>query len=543
MIHVGESPLWGGYSRPGDSRAVHDCYFQRAVNDSQIPQLWAYVNDLSFAPGSTAYLHVCTTVTTFNVVIYRDGAVKQGVFEKTGVAGLFHETPDDCSVYGCRWPVALEIPIDGSWPSGCYIVELTAENEDGTHLSHDHMFLVRPGSGDREGRVLLVAATGTWTAYNDWGGSNHYEGLTGENGDRFSPVLSLDRPYAKGFVKLPHEAPRIPLKEPPAMGAPLVYPHMEWAYANGYSKKYASAGWASYERHYVHWLETQGYAVDMISEQDLQFRPELTEGYDCMTFIGHNEYWSWEMRDTVEAYVEKGGNVARFAGNFLWQIRLENEGRTQVCYKYIAREEDPIRNTDQSHLTTICWDAPEVGRPGAATFGLTGLRGVYAGWGGCCPRGAGGFTVYRPDHWMFEGADIYYGDVLGASSRVFGYEVDGADHIVKDGLPHATGADGAPENLEIVAMGLSSVFEADHENGSDPFIGAEDAEFAAKAIHGTATPEQVDRYKRGTGMIALYNRGKGCILTAGTCEWVAGLIDRDPQVERVTHNILKRFLK
>ena len=86
----------------------------------------------------------------------------------------------------------------------------------------------------------------------------------------------------------------------------------------------------------------EGYALDIISQTDLHFRPELLEGYACVALIGHDEYWSWEMRDAIDAYVERGGHVARFAGNFMWQIRLENEGRTQVCYKYIAREEDPL---------------------------------------------------------------------------------------------------------------------------------------------------------------------------------------------------------
>lgn len=34
------------------------------------------------------------------------------------------------------------------------------------------------------------------------------------------------------------------------------YPYMEWAYAYGYSKKYASAGWASYERRFARWAES-----------------------------------------------------------------------------------------------------------------------------------------------------------------------------------------------------------------------------------------------------------------------------------------------
>ena len=34
-----------------------------------------------------------------------------------------------------------------------------------------------------------------------------------------------------------------------------------------------------------------------------------------MLSVGHDEYWSWEMRDAVEGFVAAGGNVAFFSGN------------------------------------------------------------------------------------------------------------------------------------------------------------------------------------------------------------------------------------
>lgn len=49
-------------------------------------------------------------------------------------------------------------------------------------------------------------------------------------------------------------------------GEMVRYPYMEWAYAYGYSKKYASSGWASYERHFARWAESQGYAFDVITD-------------------------------------------------------------------------------------------------------------------------------------------------------------------------------------------------------------------------------------------------------------------------------------
>jgi hypothetical protein len=36
--------------------------------------------------------------------------------------------------------------------------------------------------------------------------------------------------------------------------------------------------------------------------------------------------------------------------------------------------------------------------------------------------------------------------------------------------------------------------------------------------------------------------GKGSVFNAASCEWVAGLIARDPFVEKVTCNVLERFV-
>jgi len=158
--------------------------------------------------------------------------------------------------------------------------------------------------------------------------------------------------------------------------------------------------------------------------------------------------------------------------------------------------------------------------------------------------GAGGFTIYRDDHWAFDGAGVGYGDVLGAQSRIFGYEVDGLDYRFEDGLPYPTCTDGAVPEIEILAMGLATNIEADHGIwGETPYIGSADAAFKAQVLFGAVTPETLDACKRGNGMIISWPRGKGEIFTAATCEWVAGLIRQDRQVEQITRNVLGRFGK
>lgn len=515
-------------------QAVFGRYFESPANLApDAPFLWVYVDSHTYAPGDDVTVHLSTSVKRLHATVIRDGATPITVLTRTNIAGMAHGTPDQASVEGCDWPGGFSFRIDPAWTSGGY--KLLLWSEENSRLTAETIFIVRPEAGNGKGRILFIPPTATWSAYNDWGGSNHYEGITGPNRDQYSPIVSANRPFAKGFVSLPPDAPRVALDYVPELMAPPRYPHMEWAWRTGHSKKYASSGWASYDRHVFQWQERQGYAVDLITQTDLQYRPDLLTSYPLLVFAGHDEYWSWEMRDAVDAYVESGGHVARFAGNFMWQIRLEDEGRRQVCYKYRAAAEDPVAGTDRGHLLTTSWEHTAVGRPGALTFGLNATRGVYTGWGGCVARGARGFPIYRPEHWCFAGTGLGYGDVLGGHAHVFGYEVDGLDYTIRGGLPYPSGEDKIPDGLSILALGMASNIEV-----GDGFLADDDARFAAEVLYGSA--DEVEKTKRGSGMIVNFAKGKGEVFHAGSAEWVAGLIRRDAGIEAVTHNVLRRYL-
>jgi len=442
---------------------------------------------------------------------------------------------------GCNWPVAHVWRVPDDAASGFYRVAAWTQRADGSRFLQHHFFVVRPDPAmPRAGRFLLILTTSTWIAYNDWGGSNAYDGVDGPDGNAFSPVLSTCRPWTRGLVWLPPGAPR--LCDTTTRGpwdAPR-YPTKEFAFSNGFAQYYASAGWAQFERHFVVWAEAEGYAFDMITQHDLHFRPEILEGYTCLVIVGHDEYWTREMRETIDRFVEDGGGCARFAGNFYWQIRFEDEGRRQVAYKSRARDEDPA----PAHLRTGPWEDPEIGWPGAATFGVNGMRGVYASWGGFAPRGVRGFTVYRPGHWCFEGLDMHYGDLLGHDAGIFAYEVDGLEHTFRYGLPYPTHEDGAPHDLEII--GLSpAVFAEEMHVGEGHRYYLKDGGIASKArlLSGEATPEAIDRHQYGCGVIVSFPKGKGEVFCAGASEWVSGLAKQDFYVQGVTRNVLDRFLR
>lgn len=523
--------------------AVFGHRYERAGAAGARGELWCYSDAIAYPPGSLVRLCVSSTVSSCRLVVARDGASAVPVLEREVQDVRWQDAPEQCSVTGCGWAPTLEFRIGEDWPSGAYRLTLTADSPAGGDLRAHHLIIVRPLPGRKAGRILQVAASGSWTAYNTWGGSNHYQGITGPKRNQYATTVSLERPWCRGFIALPEDAPRVPLDGDPPPGAAPRYPHLEWAFANDYSNKYASAGWASYDRHFLRWAEHAGYAVDLASQHELHFSPEILEGYSCIVFVGHDEYWTWEMRDAVDRYVERGGRVARFAGNFMWQTRLERQGRAQVCYKYRARAEDPVYRSADPSRTTGSWEARETGRPGAATFGLNATNGLYAGWGACAPRGVRGFPVYRPEHWAFAGTGLCYGDLLGAQGHAFGYEVDGLDYVIREGLPEPTAISGAPPGLEILALGLSALKEERVDLPlDDRFLSDDDARYVAEIRLGEHSGAAIDRVKRGAGMIVHFTRGTGEVFHAGSCEWVAALKRRDPMVERVTANVLNRFL-
>ncbi|MEQ8813476.1 MAG: hypothetical protein RLO51_29070 [Thalassobaculum sp.] len=518
-------------------------WYEAPREDPAVPEVYTYTDAMSYAPGAEVGFHSSSTAGRWSLEIWRDGARPVLVHEAADLPGAFHPTPEQAYRTGCGWPVAYRWTLPADLGSGFYRVVSSCDQGGGSRFVQHHFFVVTPADPEpAKGRFLLILPTSTWIAYNDWGGANSYDGIDGPDGNQFSPELSFQRPWTRGLVWLPPGAPRLcdPVKRGP-WEAPR-YPTKEWAYTNGFAQYFASAGWAQFDRHFVVWAEREGYAFDMITQSDLHYRPEILQRYGTAVIVGHDEYWTAEMRRSVDAFVEAGGRMARFAGNFLWQVRLEDEGRRQVCYKARAHDEDPVAGGAAADRLTCAWEDPAVNWPGAATFGVNGMRGVYASWGGFVPRGSRGFTVYRHRHWAFAGTDTHYGDVIGGEAGIFAYEVDGLDYTFRDGLPYPTHTDGAPEGLEILAM-APAMFVEDMHDGEGFRYYLKDAGLARKAaMFGTTDPEGIDRHRYGCGMVVSMRRGRGEVFTAGSCEWLTGLAKGDFYTQQITRNVIDRFL-
>jgi hypothetical protein len=517
-------------------------WYDAPREDPSWPEVHTYTDDMSYAPGDTVVFRTSTHAKEWSIEIVRDGLNPQPVHRKDGLPGQFHPAPKDAYKNGCNWPESYSWTIPKDTRSGFFKVMSTCLRPDGSRYVQFHFFVVRPTSETKTAKLLMLLPTSTWMAYNDWGGANSYYGIDGESGDQFSPVLSLQRPWSRGMVWLPEGAPRIanePVPDP--LSAPR-YHIKEWAWAYGFTYFYAAAGWAQFDRHFVCWAEQEGIAFDMITQHDHHFRPEILDQYKAVVIVGHDEYWTYEMRQSMERYVEKGGKLARFGANFFWQIRLEDEGRRHIVYKSRAVTEDPVRGTDKAHLLTTAWDSKAVDWPSATTVGVSGVQGVFASWGGFAPRNCKGFTVYRPDHWVFDGTQLCYSDVFGAEANIFAYEVDGLDYTFRHGLPYPTGADGSPTDITILAMSLAVNAEGMFgQEGVRYYMGDGPARGSARRQFGDDAPDSIEKGKYGSGMLVHMERGRGEVVCAGTCEWIMGLKRNDFFTTKITRTVLDRF--
>jgi hypothetical protein len=319
--------------------------------------------------------------------------------------------------------------------------------------------------------------------------------------------------------------------------------HVGYLTLNHLSPWAGSAGWPDWEDPFLRWAEAEGIEVGVCANADLERHPEVLDGAALYLSVGHDEYWSAGMRDTVEDFVAAGGNAAFFSGNTsLWQVRLEgDEGEVMVGYKNQFKR-DPLYGTDRQAEVTTLWSDVLLERPENHLTGVSFIRGGYHRIGRNVARGLGGYTVHRPDHWIFEGTGLGYGDVLGAEATVVGYECDGCAFTYRDGLPYPTGEDGTPAGFEI--LGTCPTRHFTHDTAPRPPAPDEPSElqYLAARAFGTRDPEAVERIRHGHAVLGAFTHDAGgTVVTSGSTDWAHGLAARDPLIEQITRTVLTRL--
>ncbi len=351
-------------------------------------EIEGYASATSVDRGGQIRLYVNTPREPYySIDIYRmgwyggaGGRHMAGPIQRNGVPQAAPNLDPVTHLLECAWTDAYVLTIprntddSSDWASGIYLAKLTTGST--FHQSYI-VFVVR--DDERSSSFFFQSSVTTYQAYNFWGGQSLY-------GDHSTPAAwkaSFDRPYASGS------------------GAGQFF---------------------SFEYNMVRFLEREGRDVTYGTSVDTHEGRNLLSSHAAFLSVGHDEYWSWDQRDHVDAALARGESLLFFSANTsYWQIRYEPSAagaplRTIVGYKESAFREDPYAldgNTDNDHLITTRFRDPPVNRPEDAMIGVmyeSGNFGIDAA-----------IVIDNPSHWVFARTGLAAGALLPG---LLGNEVD-----------------------------------------------------------------------------------------------------------------------
>lgn len=343
------------------------------------------------------------------------------------------------------WTPTFSLTVPQDAVSGLYVIRLLRDDNYGS-------FVPLVVKDTRPADLLFQSSVTTYEAYNQYGGESLYvdndDGIAGHK----ALQVSFDRPYKSGQ---------------------------------------GTGNLLSWEIYAAAFFERYGYDVTYTTNLDVH-----REGAQTLVkrggflSVGHDEYWTGEERNAVEAARDAGVPLFFLTANpAYWKIRLSDPGvdgnaRTITCYKqYPSR--DPLAGT--ADQTGRFRDAP-ISRPEEA---LTGV--MYESW----MFFGHPWVVSDASHFIFQGTGLQNSDVV---PLLVGYEYD------------RTFNGGTPGPASVVAH--SPVVDAEGRPG-----------FSESTV-----------YRAPSGAM---------VFGAGTIYWTLGLSggQADARVQRMTANLLNAALK
>jgi hypothetical protein len=450
MIQSGSEPP-ADWVRKENARPGTEAW--RVTNQTTLTFIEGYSDVTSAAPGQTVTLFTNTESDRWRMQVYRLGwyggtrgrLVSESEWVK-GVRQVPHTYDKSTGLAEARWQPTLRFVVPADWLTGTYLFKLVTD--DGAQ--YQLPFTVRNDSA--RDTVMLVNAVTTWQAYNGWGGCSLYE-CRGDRSRARANVVSFDRPYDR-------------------------------AYHNG------SADLLDHELSLIALAEQMGLSVSYVTDVDLHERPELMLAQRAVLSLGHDEYYTTQMRRTLEAARDRGVNLAFLGANAVYRkIRLEpswdgRANRREVNYR---SDKDPGTKGVLKE-TTVEWRKAPVSEPEARLIGVQ-----YA-----CANVDAPLKVTAPNHWLMAGTGVRDGQLF---ESLVGNEFDQV-------------ADSSPKNIDVLAR----------------------------------SPVKCNASTTGTHNMTYYSHSSGAgVFATGTIWWICAIDSvcsvpaNEKFVRQVTENMLRVF--
>lgn len=356
------------------------------VNTTEIE---GYSDKNNYAPGETMELFIHSFSGFHRLEIWRFGVHNDRLFTVDSVPGFPQNF--DCYAYsnGCNWLATYSFKIPEYYNSGYYSVKLIAQNGEIAWIS----FIVSAPKNTKA-KLVVVASSNTWQAYNTWGGGSFYR-IEVRDDIPFSSNINFHRPSK--------------VTNPSTLGG-----HLFGA-----------------ELNIIRWLESMAMDYRVISDRMLHDNSASLDEANVVLLTTHPEYYTSHMLDNLEMFHANGGNIMVLGGNALyWRVVINPE-----------KEQLEVRKKGTKHyyenVKGGLWR--DLDRPEAA---LIGCEYTKPGYGTFAP-----YKVLQPNHWAFAGTNLLENELFGESTLT---NSGGASGHETDKMGTKT-----PENALLLAKGTN----------------------------------------------------------------------------------------
>ena len=465
------SPAHADCSSPANAIVAENCLpgiaqSQWDISGAGDSTIQGFTTDISFNRGQTVSFKISTNATNYKLDIYRlgyyGGAGARLVTTISPSVSLPQDQPacitdtatamTDCG----NWAVSASWAVPATATSGLYLAVATRQDTGGaSHIP----FIVRNDTSTSD--IVFKTSDTTWQAYNDYAGANLYTGGPGPQSGAYK--VSYNRPYHT-----------------------RVYEFYSWIFNAEYPM--------------IRFLEANGYDVTYISSLDAdRFGSQLLQ-HKALLSVGHDEYWSGNERDNVEAARAAGVHMGFFSGNeVFWKVRWEpsidgsnTANRTMVCYK--ETHSNRVTDPQDPPIWTGTWRDPRFSPPGDGGRPENALTG----------------TIFM---------------VNGPQSPPLSIQVPAADGKMRlwRNTPVATQATGATTTFPAGTLGYE--WDVDLDNGFRP-AGLFYLSTATYDTGGNFLLDFGSTYGSGTAThhLTMYRASSGALIFgSGTVQWPWGL--------------------
>ena len=429
--------------------------------------------------------------------------------------GAIHFHDDDLD--DARWDVSFEFQVPPDLASGVYAARLTEGD------SEDYVpFFVRPAEGATLSKILLLIPSNSYLTY----ANNHSYPRTEFSGRvAWEPSTTQDRYVAENHLNSTYDVH--------TDGSPVFYSSrlrpnltMRPKYNFWYLRLGRGGPWQfNGDLHLVDWLDEQGYAYDVATDEDLQNEGvDLLAPYNVVVTGSHPEYWTSQGLDAVDAYLARGGRLMYLGGNGFFSVVSFPPDSTHCIEmrRTAARPHDEAGQSNHSFTGEpgMNWNAR--GRPSGRILGVGSSTGT-------------GFDYSMPYHRLEDSHDpraAFIFEGIGEDEVIgnFGLKQGGAGGVEIDRADYSLGT--PPHALVLAtASGFSDHYQL--------IIEAESVGDYSRGRRRGGSQNPLVR----SDLVYFEGPNGGGVFSVGSIAWCGSLSHNgyDNNVSRITGNVLNRF--